>query len=70
MRLKKRDERLERNRITAALYLVSSIQYEVSDTMHVTKMGTEKKKQQKNKANKPAAHSHIVVTQFQLYEKL
>lgn len=46
---------------TTAFYLVSSIQYEVSDTMHVTKLGTEKKKL--------AAYSHKVVTQFQLYEK-
>lgn len=35
------------NRATA-FYLVSSIQYEVSDTMHVTKWGTEKKQAQKN----------------------
>lgn len=47
---------------TTAFYLVSSIQYEVSDTMHVIKLGTEKKK-------KLAAYSHKVVTQFQLYEK-
>ncbi len=34
---------------TTAFYLVSSIQYEVSDTMHVTKLGTEKKNKGKNK---------------------
>lgn len=30
---------------TTAFYLVSSIQYEVSDTMLVTEVGTEKKKE-------------------------
>lgn len=49
---------------TTAFYLVSSIQYDVSDTMHVTKLGTKK-----NKEKKIAAYSHKVVTQFQLYEK-
>lgn len=51
---------------TTAFYLASSIQYEVSDTMHVTKLGTEKNKEIKKKL---AAYSHKVVTQFQLYEK-
>lgn len=52
-------------KITTAFYLVSSIQYDVSDTMHVTKVDTEKKKEKK----RLAAYSHKVVTQFQLYEK-
>lgn len=30
-------------KITTAFYLVSSILYDVSDTMHVTKVDTEKK---------------------------
>lgn len=45
-------------KITTAFYLVSSILYDVSDTMLVT--NTEKKM---------AAYSHKVFTQFQLYEK-
>lgn len=31
-------------KITTAFYLVSSILYDVSDTMHVTKVDTEKKR--------------------------
>lgn len=57
---------MEIKKKTTAFYLASSIQYEVSDTMHVTKLGTEKKG---NKKKKLAAYSHKVVTQFQLYEK-
>lgn len=48
---------------STAFSSVSSIQCDVSDTMHMAKLGTEKKKE------KIAAYAHKVVTQFQLYEK-
>lgn len=40
---------MEIKKKTTAFYLASGIQYEVSDTMHVTKLGTEKKKEIKKK---------------------
>lgn len=48
------------------LYLVSSIQYVVSDTCACDQTGQRKKEEGKKK---PAAYSHKVATQLQLYEK-
>lgn len=53
---------MERNpkrnkKITTAFYLVSSIQYDVSDTMHCDQTGHRKKKKNKNK-EKNLLHIH------------
>lgn len=61
--LKKKGKKIK---TSTAFYLVNSLQYVVSDTMHVTKLGTERKTREGQ--NEPAAYSHKVVTQFQLYE--
>lgn len=44
---------------TTAFYLVSSIQYEVLDIMHVTKMGTGEKKPKGKRTNFLHIHTKL-----------
>lgn len=55
-----------RKKNPTVLYLVSSIQCVVSDTCACDQTGQRKKEEGKKK---PAAYSHKVATQLQLYEK-